>query len=226
MSATITMQSLTTDQGTAMPESTLCTIHQSDADRAYVESIAQPDAARPFLWVDSSDNDAVECAVCGTLSGAPMPVPHMAVLTFTAAPDDAAATVESLRHGIADSDAYPTLTRWSLDGPTPLVPAPVGDALNAVIDADQFMAFMVTHVQHEAVFTEENNETRSLGDYLADLHRRLTVMQGLDDAAPAKAWPQDDDEQERFEDWQAEVANGDTISGFRDWLTNNPTEKD
>lgn len=32
-------------------------------------------------------------------------------------------------------------------------------------------------------------------------------------------WPRDDHERELFTDWQYEVANGDTLMGFRDWMT-------
>ncbi len=31
-------------------------------------------------------------------------------------------------------------------------------------------------------------------------------------------WPTTDAEREAFKDWQAEVANGDTLRGFREWL--------
>lgn len=34
-------------------------------------------------------------------------------------------------------------------------------------------------------------------------------------------WPTTDAEQASFADWQSEVANGDTIRGFRDWLPEN-----
>lgn len=35
----------------------------------------------------------------------------------------------------------------------------------------------------------------------------------------ASVWPDNDEERIRFVDWQYEVGNGDTVLGFRDWLT-------
>lgn len=32
-------------------------------------------------------------------------------------------------------------------------------------------------------------------------------------------WPETDEERERYTDWQYEVGNGETILGFRDWIT-------
>lgn len=52
--------------------------------------------------------------------------------------------------------------------------------LNRVLTADEFIAFMAPEVQVEAVYTETSNEGLTLGDYLSDLHRRLTRMLGED----------------------------------------------
>ena len=178
--ATITMTSLANRQGTAITESTLCTNHQTPEYREWIEKYAPDDAARPFQWVDSSDNDAVECAECGTRAGTSAPVPHTATFTFTVAPENAERVVNAMLADVEGNDGYPDVHNPSFTTPAPLVEAPDGDDLSVVVTADQFMAFMAPHVASEAVYTEENNETRSLGDYLAGLHRRLTVMQGLD----------------------------------------------
>lgn len=37
--------------------------------------------------------------------------------------------------------------------------------------------------------------------------------------SPATPWPVTDDEKIAFVDWQADVAEGNTTLGFRDWIT-------
>jgi hypothetical protein len=32
-------------------------------------------------------------------------------------------------------------------------------------------------------------------------------------------WPASDDEREDFADWQADVSSGDTVLGYRDWVS-------
>ena len=39
-----------------------------------------------------------------------------------------------------------------------------------------------------------------------------------DEAGPT--WPESPEEQVDYVDWQYEVANGDTVLGFRDWIVN------
>lgn len=38
-----------------------------------------------------------------------------------------------------------------------------------------------------------------------------------------KTWPTTDAERSAYRDWQYEVANGDTVLGFRDWLDQQTT---
>ena len=52
--------------------------------------------------------------------------------------------------------------------------------LDEVMTAEQFEAFMRPEVLVEAAYTFENNEDRTLGDYLADLQRRIARMLGED----------------------------------------------
>lgn len=37
---------------------------------------------------------------------------------------------------------------------------------------------------------------------------------------PTETWPRTAAERNSYHDWRYEVANGDTVLGFRDWLTN------
>jgi hypothetical protein len=37
-------------------------------------------------------------------------------------------------------------------------------------------------------------------------------------------WPENDAEREAYADWQYEVTNGDTLLGFREWLTHREDE--
>lgn len=39
------------------------------------------------------------------------------------------------------------------------------------------------------------------------------------DDAPTPTWPENEDERNDFCDWQFEVGNGDTLLGFRDWMS-------
>lgn len=48
--------------------------------------------------------------------------------------------------------------------------------LSRVMTADEFIAFITPTIQTEAIYTEENNEDRTLADYLSDLS---TVTQRL-----------------------------------------------
>lgn len=52
--------------------------------------------------------------------------------------------------------------------------------LDVEMTAQEFINFMGPEVQVEAAYTYENNESLTLGDYLSDLHRRLTRMLGED----------------------------------------------
>lgn len=50
---------------------------------------------------------------------------------------------------------------------------------------------------------------------------------GTSDAQTSAAtWPEDDDERAAFGDWQYEVANSDTLLGFRDWITHRDESQD
>lgn len=42
----------------------------------------------------------------------------------------------------------------------------------------------------------------------------------------AHTWPDTPDEHDRYQDWQYEVRNGDTILSFRDWMDHNPRTKE
>lgn len=42
----------------------------------------------------------------------------------------------------------------------------------------------------------------------------------------ARTWPETAEERARYSDWQYEVANGDTILGFRDWMDHNPLKEE
>ncbi len=61
--------------------------------------------------------------------------------------------------------------------------APIGQQItpDSVITADQFRTFMAEEVAAEAFFTEQNNERRTLADYLADLEGRIQRLQDPDD---------------------------------------------
>lgn len=55
-----------------------------------------------------------------------------------------------------------------------------GPDLDRVMTAEAFVAWVTPTVQYEAAFTEENNEDRTLGDYLADL---IAVLQRIADTS-------------------------------------------
>lgn len=78
------------------------------------------------------------------------------------------------------------------------------------------------HVPWDYIFgTQERNERYET--YLAlraEFEDRNTTNSAQNTTAAAP-WPTNDHERERFLDWQHEVANGDTNTSFRDWLTNN-----
>lgn len=48
-------------------------------------------------------------------------------------------------------------------------------------------------------------------------NEKFWVAEALYDTPPT--WPETDDERAQFASWQHEVANGDTLRGFRDWVT-------
>lgn len=64
---TVKQWSITTDDGTAMAEATLCAKHYADPElRGYAEVVARgaDDAPAEIVWRDSSDNDVAECVEC------------------------------------------------------------------------------------------------------------------------------------------------------------------
>lgn len=65
---TMTLWSVATHQGTAMPDTTLCAVHFADESerRSYEAMVAgDDDVSDPLRWVESTDNDEVECQICG-----------------------------------------------------------------------------------------------------------------------------------------------------------------
>jgi hypothetical protein len=53
------------------------------------------------------------------------------------------------------------------------------DGLDRVLTADEFVELVINDVRVEAWFTEENNESRTLGNYIADLHTHLgRILEG------------------------------------------------
>ena len=64
------LYSLVSGQGTACEETCLCARHLTEKNKAAVEANAsswgnQIDRAIPGSWTDCSENDALECTVCG-----------------------------------------------------------------------------------------------------------------------------------------------------------------
>lgn len=62
--------SLTTIQGTAMPEATLCNLHLEDEvahAQAVIAASAAGDYAGDGVWYDSTSNDSVVCIACNPL---------------------------------------------------------------------------------------------------------------------------------------------------------------
>lgn len=43
---------------------------------------------------------------------------------------------------------------------------------------------------------------------------------------PVPTWPENDSEREAFDDWRHEAGNGDTLLGFRDWITHRDESQD
>jgi hypothetical protein len=59
------------------------------------------------------------------------------------------------------------------------------------------------------------------GTLLVNLYRHDEgVLIRVSPAEGAKTWPVDDEEEQRFTDWQDAVKDRDTHLGFREWLTN------
>lgn len=72
-------------------------------------------------------------------------------------------------------------------------------------------------------------ERLSRTTFLSDPARRVNDKQQGEQVTiitttTSSTWPNDPTENASFKDWQYEVANGDTILGFRDWLTANKDE--
>lgn len=49
--------------------------------------------------------------------------------------------------------------------------------MDQVMTADEFVTWVTPHVEVEANFTQDNNETRTLNDYISDLILRLERIQ-------------------------------------------------
>lgn len=58
------------------------------------------------------------------------------------------------------------------------------------------------------------------GVHLKEVHARRDPDEG--DLMTARTWPETTEERNRFADWQYEVANADTVLGFRDWVDHHP----
>jgi len=70
------MMCLVSGQGTACPETGLCSEHDTAANREKVEQQTKQDKAVwgednaiPGTWTDCTENDLVSCAVCGYPEG-------------------------------------------------------------------------------------------------------------------------------------------------------------
>lgn len=67
----------------------------------------------------------------------------------------------------------------------------------------------------------------ALEHYRANFEVDAPADTGTSDAQTSAAtWPEDDDERAAFGDWQYEVANSDTLLGFRDWITHRDESQD
>lgn len=69
---------------------------------------------------------------------------------------------------------------------------------------------------YEEALDAESNDAEI--EAACDMREVLAAYVAADLAPAPPVWPQDDTERAAFADYQAEVANGDTAIGFRDWF--------
>lgn len=75
-------------------------------------------------------------------------------------------------------DGEETDGNWFVNGGMRTLPKKI--SLETQVTAAEFLAWVTPEVEVEAGFTEDNNEDRTLHDYLADLHTRIERFMSRD----------------------------------------------